>query len=251
MTPITISLIAFGCVAVGVLLGARGHSLLSEKYRSADTKEVVGLGTGLVGTTVALVLGLLIGSAKNFYDTQNSEMTEIAATAILLDRILAHYGPETKDARDLLRGSIVSEVDRSQRKSNPDEPLFGTFFASGEPVFDKIQALSPQNDRQRSLQTQALGLMTKLGQTHWLIVEQRSSSVPMPLLAMLIFWLMLLFTSYGLFVRPNRAIVVSQMISALAVCGAIFLILEMYQVNSRLIRTSDTPLRVALTHLGQ
>jgi len=93
MTPITISLIAFGCVAVGVLLGARGHSLLSEKYRSADTKEVVGLGTGLVGTTVALVLGLLIGSAKNFYDTQNSEMTEIAATAILLDRILAHYGP--------------------------------------------------------------------------------------------------------------------------------------------------------------
>jgi hypothetical protein len=33
--------------------------------------------------------------------------------------------------------------------------------------------------------------------------EQSASSVPMPLLAMLIFWLMLLFAIFGLFVRPN------------------------------------------------
>jgi hypothetical protein len=156
MTPIALSLIAFGCVAVGVLLGARGYSHLSEERRSSDTKEVVRLGMGLVGTTVALVLGLLIGSAKNFYDTQNSEMTDIAATAIFLDRVLIHYGPEAKGARDLLRSAVVTQLDRSQRKRNWDEP----FFASGDPVFDKIQALSPQNDRQRSLQTQALGLMT-------------------------------------------------------------------------------------------
>ena len=97
---------------------------------------------------MALVLGLLIGSAKNFYDTQNSEMTDIAATAIFLDRVLVHYGPETRDARELLRSAVVSQLDRSQRKSNWNEP----FFAGGEPVFDNIQALSPQNDRQRSLQ---------------------------------------------------------------------------------------------------
>jgi len=247
MTPIALSSIAFGCVAVGVLLGARGYSLLPEEYRKPDTKEVVRLGTGLVGTTVALVLGLLIGSAKNFYDTQNSEITEIAAGAILLDRVLAHYGPEAKDARDLLRDSIVSQVDRSRRHSNWVEPFFG----SGEPVFDKIQALSPQNDRQRSLQIQALGLMTKLGQTHWLMVEQRTSSVPMPLLAMLIFWLVLLFTSFGLFVRPNAAIIVSLMMSALAVCGAIFLILEMYQPDFGSIHTSDAALREALLQLGR
>jgi hypothetical protein len=244
MTPITLSLIAFGCVAVGVLLGTRGHSLLSDEHRNPDTKEVVRLGMGLVGTTVALVLGLLVGSAKNFYETQNSEMTEIAANVILLDRILAHYGPEAKEARDLLRSSVASQVDQ---KSNLDEP----FVASGEPVLDKIQDLSPQNDRQRSLQTQALGLGTKLGQTHWLMFEQRASSVPKPLLAMLIFWLTLLFTRFGLFVRPNLTIVISLMMSALAVCRAIFLILEMYQSNSGLIHTSNTPLRVALAHLGQ
>jgi hypothetical protein len=128
MTPIALSLIAFGCVAVGVLLGARGYSHLSEERRSSDTKEVVRLGMGLVGTTVALVLGLLIGSAKNFYDTQNSEMTDIAATAIFLDRVLIHYGPEAKGARDLLRSAVVTQLDRSQRKRNWDEP----FFASGD-----------------------------------------------------------------------------------------------------------------------
>lgn len=169
---------------------------------------------GLVGTTVALVLGPLVGSAKNFYDTQNSEMTEIAATAILLDRVFGHYGPEAKEARDLLRSTIASRVDRSDHKSDLDEP----FFASGEPVIDKIQDLSPHSDLQRSLQTQALGLVTKLGQ---LMFEQRTSTVPMPLLAILIFWLTLLFTSFGLFVRPNAAIVVSLMISALA--SALFL----------------------------
>jgi len=83
------------------------------------------------------------------------------------------------------------------------------------------------------------------------MVEQRTSSVPMPLLAMLIFWLILLFTGFGLFVRPNAAIVVSQMISALAVCGAIFLILEMYQPNFGLIHTSDAALRATLLQLGR
>jgi hypothetical protein len=146
MTPLTLSLIAFGCVAVGVLLGARGHLLLPEEHRNPDTKEVVRLGMGLVGTTVALVLGLLVGSAKNFYDTQNSEMTQIAANVILLDRVLAHYGPEAKEARDLLRSAVASRVDHSDHKGNSDEPL----FESGEPVIDKIQDLFPQNDRQRS-----------------------------------------------------------------------------------------------------
>jgi hypothetical protein len=83
-------------------------------------------------------------------------MTEIAATVIVLDRVLANYGPEAKEARDLLRSTVASRVDRSDQKSNVDEP----FFASSEPVVNKIQDLSPQNDRQRSLQTQALGLVT-------------------------------------------------------------------------------------------
>jgi len=81
--------------------------------------------------------------------------------------------------------------------------------------------------------------------------QKTSSSVPIPVLAMLVFWLTLLFTSFGLFVRPNATIVTSLLISALAVSGAILLILEMYTPGSGLIRATDAPLRAALTQLGQ
>ena len=91
----------------------------------------------------------------------------------------------------------------------------------------------------------------KLGQTRWLMYAQKASSVPMPLLAILVFWLTLLFLSFALFVRPNAMIMSSLVISAMAVCGAIFLILEMYQPYSGLIHVSDAPLRAALAQLAQ
>ena len=102
MGAFTTSLAAFGCVAVGMALGLLLQFLLPQHHRSPETKDVVRLGMGLVGTTVALVLGLLIASGKSFYDTQNTEITEVAANVVLLDRVLVHYGPETKEARELL-----------------------------------------------------------------------------------------------------------------------------------------------------
>jgi len=251
MSSFTTSLAAFGCVVAGMLLGILGQFLLPDHNRSSETKEVVRLGMGLVGTTVALVLGLLIASGKGFYDTQNSEITEVAANVVLLDRVLVHYGPETKEARGLLRGSIAHLVDLTSRQADKDTLVSNPTGRGGEALFDKLQELTPQNDNQRLLQAQAVGLAIKLGQTRWLVFAQKSSSVPMPLLAMLVFWLILLFISFGLFVRPNVTVVSSLLISALAVCGAIFLILEMYQPYTGLIRVSTAPLQAALAQLGQ
>jgi hypothetical protein len=67
---------------------------------------------GLIATMSALVLALLTNSAKGSYDTQRNEVTQVAASAILLDRVLAHYGPETKEARDLLKVSVAGMIDR-------------------------------------------------------------------------------------------------------------------------------------------
>jgi hypothetical protein len=131
-----------------------------------------------------------------------------------------------------------------------DETHFAPSVANEDTVFDKIQGLSPQNDKQRFLQSQALNTAIRLGQTRSLMVAQKTSSVPKPLLAVLVFWLILLFMSFGLFVRPNVA-VVSLFASALAVCAAIYLILEMYQPYSGLIQVSDAPLRTALAQLAQ
>jgi hypothetical protein len=248
MSPFTISLAAFTCIVGGVLVGTRGHSLLPDDHRSPETKEVVRLGMAFVGTMVALVLGLLTSSAKGFIDTHNAEGVEIAANVVLLDRLFAHYGPEAQESRVLLRSIVARQVDRSHPNADLDKPN----ALNGDPLFDKIQELSPQNDHQRLLQTQALSLAIRIGQTRWLMFEQEtSSSLPIPVLAMLVFWLTLLFTSFGLFVRPNVTIVTSLLISALAVSGAIFLILEMYSPGSGWIRATDAPLRAALTQLGQ
>jgi len=250
MSPINISMIVFVCVFGGALLGIFLHSLLPNEHLDSDSKEAVRLGMALVGTTLALVLGLLISSGKSFYDTQSSEVNQLAADVSFLDKILAHYGPDTKDIRALLRSSVAHMLDVTWGQNGSDSTNFRP-LTSSEALFDKIQGLSPQNDSQRFLQSQAANVAIKIGQTRSLMVAQKSSSVPTPLLAVLVFWLVLLFTSFGLFARPNVTVLVSLFASVLAVCCAVLLILEMYQPYSGLIQVSSAPLRAALAQLAQ
>jgi hypothetical protein len=166
--------------------------MLPEHHLSTDSKDVVKLGTGLLATMAALVLGLLIASAKGSYDAQRSDLTQVSTDIIGLDRVMAHYGPETKDARDHLRRAVAGSLDRMWPKdaSRPAqlEPTAGL-----EALYDTIQGLSPQNDAQRALQAQALRLSTDLGRTRWLLFEQRSGSIPLPFLVVLISWVTIIF----------------------------------------------------------
>lgn len=251
MNPFATCAIIFVCVFGGALLGMALRAYLPERHYSSDSREAVRLGMGLVATTVALVLGLLIASAKGFYDTQNTEMTEAAARIVLLDRILVHYGPEANDARATLRDIVASLIERSWQRDGKGKVHFDPTAANGEPIWDTIQNLNPTSDNQRSLRTQALGLAVQLGQLRWLMFEQKSSALPTPLLLILVAWLTLLFMSFGLFIRPNLTVVISLFASSLAVCSAIFLILEMYQPYVGVIRVSEAPLRAALEQLGK
>ena len=251
MTPINISVVVLAGVFGGALLGIFIHSFLPKHHLDSDSKEAVRLGMGLVGTTLALVLGLLIASGKGFYDTQSAEVTQLAADVVLLDKVLAHYGPETKEIRELLRGSVARMVEVTWARDGSDKTQVAPSAAHQEALFDKIQELSPRNDSQRFLQSQALSMAINVGQTRSLMFAQKDSSVPMPLLTVLGFWLILLFMSFGLFVRPNVTVLVSLFTSALAVCTAIFLILEMYQPYGGLIHVSDAPLLAALAQLSQ
>src|SRR5438067_10967030 len=99
MGSMTISWIVFGCVFGGAIAGMFLRAILPDHHLAAESRDVVKLGMGLIGTMSALVLGLLIASAKGSFDTQRSEFTQLAANVIFLDRILAHYGPESKGAR--------------------------------------------------------------------------------------------------------------------------------------------------------
>jgi hypothetical protein len=246
MCSIAISGVTFACVFGGALLGMALRAVLPQNHVTADSRDVVKLGMALVATLAALVLGLLIASAKSSFDMQNVELTEMSSRVVLLDRVLAHYGPEAKDMRIELRTSVVHTLDTLFSKDASQ--LEST---RGEILYDEIQGLSPKTDAQRSVQAQALSTILALAQTRWLIAEQRVNSVSVPLLTVLIFWLTIIFTSFGLFAPRNATVVVSLLISALSVSGAVFLILEMYAPYEGLIHVSSAPLRAALMRLGQ
>jgi hypothetical protein len=250
MSSIVISLITFALVFGGALIGIALRSILPPNNLTADSRDVVKLGMGMVATMAALVLGLLIASAKSSFDMQNTELTEMSSKVVLLDRILAHYGPEAKEARDELRSSVVRALNMVSSK---DSATSSQIESSGnsEALYDKIQNLSPKDDVQRSIQAQASSTLLALGQTRWLMAEQRVNSVSSPLLIVLLFWLTIIFTSFGLFAPRNATVLVSLLVSALSVSGAVFLILEMYSPYAGLIHVSSAPLRTALAHLSK
>jgi len=245
MSDLVISGIVFACVFGGAVLGALLRVSLPKEDLSPESRDVVKLAMGTIATMMAVVLGLLVASAKGNYDNQSRELTELSARVVLLDRLLAHYGPETKDARDLLRESIVRLLDTVW--TQPSE----TPSRASEVVFDKIQELSPQTEAQRSLQARALNLATQIGETRWLMFEQASISISTPMLVVVIFALTITFTSFSLHASPNATVIVTLALCALAVSGTMFLVLEMYSPFKGIIRIPSDPVRNALAYLGQ
>ena len=251
MSSIAISSIVFACVFGGAILGMSIRAILPQHHLSSDSKDVVKLGMGIVATLSALVLGLLIASAKGSYDAQSSELTQMSAKVVLVDRVLAHYGPETKETRDLLRGSVARILDQTWSRSHTSTSQLEAPSGGAEILLDKIQALTPKDDRQRALQAQATSIILDLGQMRWLQYAQMSTSISMPLLVVLVFWLTTIFISFGLFAPANGTVFIGLLVSALSVSAAIWLLLELYTPYSGLIQVSSAPLRDALTQLGR
>jgi hypothetical protein len=227
------------------------RAALPEHHLTADTRNAVRIGMGLVATMAAVVLGLLVASTKGAYDTQKSEVTQMAAKIVFLDRMLANYGPETAETRELLRGSVGSAINRMwPDKESSQAARLDPSVSSGEAFFNSIQNLSPQNDVQRSLKSQIGQVASDVGQMRWLLFEQTESSISLPMLIVLISWLAIIFMSVGLFAPPNATVIVALMLAAFSVAGAIFLILELDMPFEGVIQISPAPMRNALIHLG-
>jgi len=77
------------------------------------------------------------------------------------------------------------------------------------------------------------------------------SSVPVPFLVVVVFWLTVIFGSFGIFAPRNATVIAVLIVCALSVACSIFLILEMDQPFRGVMKISSTPLRFTLSHLGQ
>lgn len=247
MSSLGISLIVFGCIFGGAVLGMLLRRLLPEHHINSESKDVVKLASGLIGTMAALVLGLLVGSAKSAYDTQRNEVIELGAGVVMLDRTLSHFGAPASEARATLRAATLGAIDRLWG-SSAGKPLAQQ---SGDQLYDQIHQLVPQNDSQRASQSEAQSTLSSIFRTRLLLFAQSGSSISLPLLMVMTFWLSAVFASFGLFAPRNTTVIAALLASSLSVSGAVFLILELDRPFSGLIRISDAPIRSAIEQLGK
>ncbi len=113
MSSITIGLISAGCLFTGALFGT-GLALrrLPGHHLSREMQDLVKLSSGMIATLTALVLGLLVSSAKNSFDAMNTGIVQGSAKFIVLDHTLARYGPETQPVREQLKRMVAAGIER-------------------------------------------------------------------------------------------------------------------------------------------
>jgi hypothetical protein len=230
----------------GIWLGTLLRRSLPRHHLNEHAKDVVRLGVGLIAAIAALVLGLLIGAAKGSFDVQATQVTQITANLILLDRVLAQYGPEARPIRRHMRNSVGHFADQLWREKEMTTTASFQTDAAAEQVYAEIHQLSPQNDVQRSLQSRAMQAINDLAQVRFTLFAESDNMIPMPFLAILTFWLVIVFASYSMFSPLNLTLFTCLSLFAFSAASAIFLILELGRPFTGLMMVSSAPLRNAL-----
>jgi hypothetical protein len=237
----------------GAALGMWLRRLLPEHHLSQESKSVINLAMGLVGTMSALVLGLLVGQAHANYQAQVTGLEQMSAEIVVVDRVMARIGPAAGPTRSMLRAGVELALARIWSESDQGGSSIAdkSTSARGTAIYDSLAALSGLDPEQKSLRDQALQMLMTIGQTRWLLFEEATgNTLQAPFLAVLALWLFLLFTSFGLMSKPNATIVAALFAGAVSVAGAIFLIIELNTPLGGILRISNLPLRAALAQIG-
>lgn len=243
-----------GLVAVALLAavraGRRLRRVLPQDHQGAETRDTIKLAAGLVATMTALLMGLLVSSAKNSYDATRGQVVQMAARVAYLDRLLAEYGPEAAEVRSRLRVMNERAVRRIWPEGKDSRSDLAPERNAGNEVFSAVLRLSPQNDAQRSLKDQAVASLAELAQARELLLFQSIPSVSTLLLIVVVTWLVLIFVSFSLIAPDNATAALSLVVSALSVSGAIFLLLELDQPFGGLMEISPEPLLRTLSQIA-
>lgn len=240
------ALIVFGCL-VGAALAGRGiRRLLPDHHLASDSRDGIKLAIGLVSTMSALVLGLLVSSAKSSYDTERSEVIQMAAKVAFLDRVLVTYGPEAADARARFHDAMREAVQRMWPDEAGSPARLAPNTQTGNAMYAAIQNLSADDETHRKLKEQAASIAIDLGQLRSLLHAQSVPSISKPMLMILVSWLVIIFLGFSLLAPSNPTVMFAFVTSAIAVSGAIFLILELDQPFGGLLRISSEPMVKAL-----
>jgi hypothetical protein len=253
MFSLSIALITVVFLCAGGHFGALLRERLPVHHIRDDSKDVVKMASAMIATLVALVIGLLVSSAKSSFDQASEGLTQAGTKVILLDRTLRRYGPETTPIRGRMKEVVQASVERLWPSGGgPKEGMAAVEKGTGiEEVQDMIERLIPNDEVHRDIRAQALQACNDLLQSRWLTIERAQNALPTPLLVMLIFWLTVLFTSLGLLAPRNLTTISCLFVCAVSMAGALFLLLEMNRPFEGIVQVSPAPLLKALSVVGR
>ena len=252
MSSFQIAVLVFMLVVGGAFLGLLLRRKLPEPHLSPESREVVKLSIGLIATMTALVLGLLVSSVKGSFDRKNDEYNRICANLVLLDRLLAQYGPETASTRVLLKTAVQARSEEITARKT-DRVTKGDAYATMlglERLQGMIRGLQPTDEAQREIRNRALSVSESIVQDRWHLLGGVASAVPTPFLVVVVIWLTIIFLSFGLYAPNNTTVVTALILAGISVSGAIFLVLEMDRPFDGIIHLSNKPLENAASFIG-
>ncbi|WP_246687592.1 DUF4239 domain-containing protein [Mesorhizobium sp. B3-1-7] len=250
MGEVLVGTAIFACLAGASLVSLMVHERFPAHHLRDDTSAVVRLAANLFVVMSSLMLGLMINSAKNTFESINGNVHTFATEIILLDRTLRHYGPEADSARQSLAAYVQRVVDTSTADSDttvvPNRLSELLLYQVG----DILAGLTPADAKQTAAQQAATQQLQKLIEQRWILAEQSEGAIPAPLIVLLVAWLTLIFASFGFRAPHNGTVVFTCLVSgALAAAAAVYLIIDMDSPFSGPIQVSPTPLQRALAEL--
>jgi hypothetical protein len=251
MSPIIVGVVTFACAFGAALAGMVISDLVPKHHVSSESRTAVNISIAMVGTLTALVIGLLVSSAHSSFSQKETELRNGAAKIILLDRTLREYHAPNNNIRDLLRQTVVERIQQlwPEAAAGNFAPAALTPGDGAETLRERILALAPENDAQRWLKSQALDISSEIEALRWQAFERIGGAIQRPFVVIVVFWLGVIYLSFGLFAPRNASVLVALFLSALSFAGAIYLLLALDRPYSAPIKLTSAALEMALDQI--
>ena len=244
MTEFVVAVLAFLSMMSAALLGLFSKTRLPSEHVQDDTSNLVGLVGHLFVVITALVVGLMLNSAKNTFETNNRDVRTLATELILLDRKLRALSPEAEDARR----HLVEYVQTSLKGANilQEDPQAEALL---EAAGTELRAIRVSDEQKVALWNDARQLYREVVAQHWVVLDEYGGTIPRPLITIVILWLAVIFASFGYRAPRNTIVMASLSLAALLISAALYLILDVDTPASSMTQASNVPFQRALAQL--
>lgn len=250
MPTYAVAAVVFASLAAAIALGTTMSRRVAEHHLSSESRDSVKLVLGLMATLGALQLGLLVNSANQSFGAERQQVNALAAKITVLNRVLMVYGADAAGARGELRAMVESAVAQAW----PSHGVRGNLDADplrGEAMLRSIRTLEPKDAEQSDLKAKATGVAFELIEARAMLVAMAATGVSVPLVSLIVAWLVVILFGFTLLAPRNSFVVTALVVSAVAITGAVVLLVGLYRPFEGLMQISSDPLLNALGQPGK